>query len=335
MTEQAKPCCGEIDIASPYPLSRNGGNGRTVERYERFLQEAGYSVQVLLPGEEPLGDILIALHAGRSLEAVREYRLREAVGGCAVVLTGTDLYQDLPRGERGVLESLEKADLLVGLHRGVAADLPEEFRSKLRVIVQSAVAPPEKTRPVGAGLEDLVVLVPSHLREVKDPLLPARAVRGLPAESRIQVFLMGDALEENWGELALKEERYNPRFHWLRGRSHAEALSLIAGSDVVVIPSRSEGAANVLSEAIACGVPVLGSQIPGNVGILGDEPGPYFSVGDAEEMAIQLLHFERDERFRERLRDRVSALQETVSPGREKEALVSLVQELAGSLPQS
>ena len=106
---------------------------------------------------------------------------------------------------------------------------------------------------------------------------------------------MGQELETGWGEKAQKEDQGNPRFHWLGGKAHHEALATIAGSDVVVIPSKSEGAANVLSEAIACGVPVLGSDIPGNRGILGEEPGPYFPVGDEKALAALLLRFEGDQ----------------------------------------
>ena len=49
--------------------------------------------------------------------------------------------------------------------------------------------------------------------------------------------------------------------------------------------SRLEGGANVVSEAIVLGVPVLASNIPGNVGMLGaDYPG-YYTCGDAKALA--------------------------------------------------
>ncbi len=317
-----------ISIVTPSPLSLNGGNGRTAERYADLLAEAGYQVEILLPDAKPRGDILVALHARRSIEAIRNFRKIHPLGGCAVVLTGTDLYQDLPKGDPAVFESLRTADFLVGLHRGVSSDLPMEFRNKLRVLVQSALPPREKRRPERAKPESLVVLVPCNLRAVKNPLFPAQASRLLPRESRIQVFLMGEELEEGWADKARNEEHENPRFCWIGGKPKATALELIAGSDVLVIPSKSEGAANVLSEAIASGTPILASKIPGNVGILGAEPGPYFPVGDKEALATLLLRFERNSDFRKQLKSRVQALQGMVSPQKEREGLVALIQDL-------
>ena len=333
MVQKDPPSIKTISIALPHRKGVNGGNGRTAERYERFLREAGFRVDLVGPGEEPRGEVLIALHARRSLETVSRFRSRVPVGGCCVVLTGTDLYQDLPQGSLEVREGMEKADLLVGLHPGVYSDVPEEYRAKLRVLVQSSEASPFRVRPEGLKAGVKVALVPCNLREVKDPLLPARASGLLPSSSQFEVFLVGEELEAGWEERTRKEERENPRFHWLGGRPHQEALALIAGSDVVVIPSKSEGAANVLSEAIACGVPVLGTDIPGNRGILGEEPGPFFPVGDEEGLAGLLLRFENDPAFRKSLAQRVLSRKNLVSPQKEKEGLLSLAQELGASLP--
>lgn len=57
----------------------------------------------------------------------------------------------------------------------------------------------------------------------------------------------------------------------------------------MVISSNQEGGANVVSEAIVAGVPVIASDIPGNVGLLGrDYPG-YYPVRDEAALA-RLLH---------------------------------------------
>jgi glycosyltransferase involved in cell wall biosynthesis len=49
-----------------------------------------------------------------------------------------------------------------------------------------------------------------------------------------------------------------------------------------------EGGAHVVMEAVCCGTPVLASQIPGNVGMLGDDYAGYFEAGDAAGLAARL-----------------------------------------------
>ena len=62
-----------------------------------------------------------------------------------------------------------------------------------------------------------------------------------------------------------------PDVRWSRLFGRARAM---------VLSSLSEGGANVVSEAVAAGVPVLASRIDGSVGLLGrDYPG-YFPVAD-------------------------------------------------------
>ena len=72
----------------------------------------------------------------------------------------------------------------------------------------------------------------------------------------------------------------NPRYLWRDDRPRADVRRLLGRARAMVLSSVSEGGANVISEAVAAGVPVLASRIDGSVGLLGrDYPG-YFPVGD-------------------------------------------------------
>lgn len=66
------------------------------------------------------------------------------------------------------------------------------------------------------------------------------------------------------------------------------------GAHVLVHPSRMEGGAHVVIEAVLSGTPVLASRIDGNVGLLGKDYAGYFPVGDAGGLAA-LLQLVRDE----------------------------------------
>lgn len=60
----------------------------------------------------------------------------------------------------------------------------------------------------------------------------------------------------------------------------------------MVISSVMEGGANVVSEACRAGLPVVASDISGNVGLLGDDYPGYFPVGNDTELARMLQRAE-------------------------------------------
>ena len=58
-----------------------------------------------------------------------------------------------------------------------------------------------------------------------------------------------------------------------------------------------EGGANVVSEALAAGVPVLCSRISGSIGLLGEDYSGYFEVGDTAGLTELMLKCEQDKSF--------------------------------------
>jgi glycosyltransferase involved in cell wall biosynthesis len=78
------------------------------------------------------------------------------------------------------------------------------------------------------------------------------------------------------------------RYGWRGAVPRTEALAVLARSRLLALTSLQEGGANVVSEALAAGVPIVSSAIPGSIGLLGaDYPG-YFPVGDTEALATVL-----------------------------------------------
>jgi putative glycosyltransferase (TIGR04348 family) len=241
-----------------------------------------------------------------------------------VALTGTDLYRDIHR-DASAKRSLELADRLIVLHPGGADELPARLRSKVRVVPQSAPSP---ARPPVRRDRVFEVAVVGHLRPEKDPLRTALAVRLLPAASRVVVLHAGRALDEDARRAAEEEQRTNDRYRWLGELPRWRARALIARSRVLALTSEMEGGANVLSEALAAGTPVLASRIACTEALLGaDYPG-LFPFGSTRGLARLLARAEQDPRFLADLARRCRARRPLVSETRERAALKNLLREL-------
>lgn len=281
-----------------------------------MLRELGHRAFIVQPGPAPAADVVFALHARRSAEAVRSARELRPGTKVIVALTGTDLYRDV-HVDASARRSLELADRLVVLHEGASAELSPRLQQKTYVVPQSAPAM-RKLPPLRRWFEVLVV---AHLRPEKDPLRTAQAARTLPGTSRIRVVHAGAPLSPRMRREAAAEMRSNSRYLWLGELPGWKARRLIARARVLSITSEMEGGANVLSEAVAAGTPVLASRIPALLAILGPDYPGLFPFGDTRALARLLRRVEEDARFLAELRRRVIAVRPALSPAREKAAL--------------
>jgi putative glycosyltransferase (TIGR04348 family) len=311
----------KITLISPVSRGSLQGNGVTARRWARLFRELGHQVQEDAAYENGAADVLIALHARKSHPAAKRFKATHPSGFLVVALTGTDLYQDLKRS-RAARDSLQLADRIVVLQPLALRELGVKLRRKTSVIHQSALAPSRTRRRRSTHFEICVV---GHLRPVKDPFRVALAIRALPRASRIRVTHLGGELTAGMARRARAEAHRNPRYRWLGERPQAEARHRLSGSDLLVLSSRSEGGANVICEAIAAGVPVVSSRIPGAEGLLGPSYPGYFSFGDTKALTDLLLKVERDRAFRQLLVAHVRRLRELVRPALERRAWAQLL----------
>ena len=294
-------------------------------RWRRILRELGHEVRVADAYDGSPTDLMIALHAWRSAESIRRFRALYPDRPLIVALSGTDIYEYIARDPAPVLHSLACADRLLALQDLVRRRVPMRFRSKLRVLHQSA----HPLRPGRKSTRSFDVAVIGHLRHVKDPMRAALAARRLPASSRMRIVHYGAAESPRWAAAAKAEMARNPRYVWRGDRPRAEVRRLLGRARVMVLSSRSEGGANVISEAVAAKVPILASRIDGSVGLLGrDYPG-YFPVGDTAALARLLHRVESDPPYLSRLQRAIARRALLFRPAREKAAWKKLIRELA------
>jgi glycosyltransferase involved in cell wall biosynthesis len=96
----------------------------------------------------------------------------------------------------------------------------------------------------------------------------------------------------------------SPQIEVLKARPHAEALKVISEAMVLVLPSRCEGLARVLIEAMAAGIPVIGSEVGGIASIVRHgENGFLVPVGDVQAVSVQLRKLLEDGGLRRRMGD--------------------------------
>ncbi len=314
----------KIHIVTPAPPGSRKGNRVTALRWSRILRSLGHRVSIEERYDGGGCDVIIALHARRSADSVRRFA-RDVPGAPIIVaLTGTDLYRDIRRSS-SAKRSLQVARRLIVLQPRAIESLPRRLRAKTRVVFQS-VPRPLTTVPKRKGVFE--VCVSGHLRPVKDPFRTARAARLLPPDSRIEVTHVGQALSDTMHRQARDEIARNPRYRWLREQPRWRAVRILARSRLLVISSKLEGGANVLSEAIAADVPVISSRIDGSVGILGHDYPGYFPVGDTRALAALLSRCETDARFLRGLDTRCRRLAPLIAPSREKRSWAEIIHEL-------
>ncbi len=314
-----------IGLVTPAPPHSRNGNRVTASRWAGILRELGHRVAISQTYDGQSFDLLVAVHALRSAQAVRDFKARYPARPAVVLLAGTDVYGPLYEEGGGLV--LDLADRLVALQRLAIEELRPEHQPKARVIVQSARPTPSPGPSPNARAFDVSVV--GHLRPVKDPFLAASAARNLPRASRIRVLQLGDALTPAMARRAAALAASHPRYEWRRGLQAWRARRLLKRSQAMVISSISEGGANVVSEAVVDCVPVLASRMPGNVGLLGDDYPGYFPVGDSAELKRLLLRCESDPAYLAQLRDAGGPLRAILRPERERNDWMALLSELA------
>lgn len=268
---------------------------------------------------------MIALHAWRSADAIVRFRQHHPARQLVIALSGTDLYEYLERDPETTLRSLECADRVVTLQDYARRLLPSRFHPKLRVIHQAACPLTRRAPPLARYFEVAVI---AHLRAVKDPLRAAEAARQLPAASRLRIVHLGGAETPEWVAEAKAEMEANPRYVWRGDVPHAEVRRVLGRARALVLSSLSEGGANVISEAVVAGVPVLASRIDGTVGLLGPDYPGYFPAGDTAALTQLLDRIETDPGFLMQLKQTVARSSSLFGPEREILAWKELLEEL-------
>ncbi|MFZ5484068.1 MAG: selenoneine biosynthesis selenosugar synthase SenB [Pseudomonadota bacterium] len=318
----------QVVIVSPYLRAANNGNWRTAERWRRHL--AGVCDARIVdawPDARAAADrAMIALHARRSAPAIAAWSAAHPGRGLALVLTGTDLYRDI-QIDAEARRSLDRAQVLATLQARAPLALPEAVRAKARVIYQTMPRRPTLAKTT----RHLRALAVGHLREEKSPETLFAAARRLAGGDAILLDHVGAGLDPVLAAEALATQAQAAHYRWLGGLPHEAVRRRIQRAHVLVHPSRMEGGAHVIIEAVTCGTPVLASRIDGNVGMLGEDYAGYFPWGDAGALVDLLRRCRSDAGFLAHLRGQCARRAPLFDPATEAAAVRRLLADLLES----
>lgn len=266
-----------------FPLLSRPYNGKTCSRYLiRLLRESrpdvilaywlypeGYGA--LLAGEK-LGIPVILGARGSDLPAqpdpLTEKLLRESLRRASFVLTVSDELREraLRLGTaaervRTVPNGLDSTEFPVSDRRSARAALDINHDAQLALFIG-------RLHPV-KGLEELLkaagLLVSSH--------------------PRLNLILIGEGpLEEKLRSQAARDG-LTGRIRFLGKQSQPDVARWIAASDLLCLPSHSEGCPNVVLEALACGRPVVASAVGAVPDLVNSECGILVPPGDVPRLA--------------------------------------------------
>lgn len=317
-----------IRLVVPEGAGPASGNRRSAERWAGYLHETGHDVRVLEAtapqGEYEGADLWIGLHAERSASALDVARRIRPDLPAVTVLSGTDLHRPHGLAERA-LEQLARSARIVALHPGAEDLLPPALHPRLTCIVQ--VPPGLGPRPLPPGPPRLAML--ASLRPVKNTELVHRALELLPLELELEVRHAGAPLNEPLTDRARRVSSSDPRYTYLGEVNHRAALDLIGDAHGLLLPSHSEGGANVLSEALLLGRGVLASDVPGSRSLWCrmDETG--FDPDDPAGLAARLRRFAEDAPWRAELAAAAGEAGQRLRSLDEAAAWAELVREVA------
>lgn len=152
----------------------------------------------------------------------------------------------------------------------------------------------------GFGEEDVVLVTVSRLtfKNAIDDII--RAVAKLPPH--VKLLIIGEGEERSVLEILTRELKLEQRvvFHGIA--NHADLPDLLKASDIFVRPSRSEGLGNSFLEAMAAGVPIIGTNVGGIPDFLTDgETGVFCKPDEADSIVAAVMRIADDVDLRTRL----------------------------------
>lgn len=188
---------------------------------------------------------------------------------------GADIHYWAARADTGpqILAAARAADGLLAVSARMKADVAALGIAADRVRVHHTgvdldrFAPADRTAAKAAlGLSGPVIATVGALIPRKGQDIVIDAMADIVDAS---LLLVGDGPDRRM--LKARAARFGSRIRFLGNRPHTALPALLAAADVMALPSASEGLANVWIEALACGTPIVITDVGGAREVLDDD----------------------------------------------------------------
>jgi glycosyltransferase involved in cell wall biosynthesis len=308
-----------IALASPYTLPFYCGNSILAERLCEALKRRGLDITIYNTEENTPDDavaaapsILHTLNADRTYCWAEQFLSKRPLPW-VITFTGTD-YNDwcgIHAPPPHIRSSLERASSLILFHEDAAnrlrAAVPE-VSAKVKVIPQG-VSPRIKAdrngvrSRLGISQDETIFLLVSGIRPVKNLGLAIAAFAEV--EKRLPngiLLLVGPVLDREEAEKVLSMGNALRSFSYLGARPPEEVREIMGAADVLLNTSHHEGMPGAVLEAMAAGLPVIASAVPGNSALIRHgENGLLFSPGNRVELVEAVVRMAGESALRARL----------------------------------
>jgi len=170
----------------------------------------------------------------------------------------------------------------------------------------------EIRRNLGISEDEIVVIsTRSHESVYSVETLILAASEILKNVHKIKFLIVGGGSRTRFLERLAQKQGVSSKILLIGKVSRGGVIEYLQASDIYVSTSLSDGTSASLLEAMACKVPPIVTDIPGNREWIADErSGLFFPVKDSQKLAEKIVRLLRDEDFRkslgEKARERVS-----------------------------
>lgn len=143
-------------------------------------------------------------------------------------------------------------------------------------------------RELGLAKDEPIVLFAGRLAGEKQPRVLAETFALLAGTgARFTGVVVGEGPDRGWLERFVRNRGLQDRVRLLGALGPDQMLGLMAGSDILFVPSKVEGIALTFYEALACGVPVVGARVGGQAELVTDEVGVLIERSTPEDEALR------------------------------------------------
>ncbi len=279
------------------------GNTVTTLRLQMALRQRGFTVDLLSLEEKGWRDSLREYLINGKYSLVHGFNARYFGGVLAefpelqdlsliLTTTGSDLNYDLKNaGRELVLTAFAAAEKIIVFHdyfQKLIEDAYPEFCSKLSTIPQGVWledSPPLKREMIGLAADNIVFVLPSGLRPVKDIELSIDGLQGVYKDfPELRLLIIGPVIDQDYGQKIKQRVKELNWVIYLGEVLHSEIGSYLSLADIILNTSQAEGQPQGLLEGMSRNKPAILTAVPGNLDIIEDGRQGFY-IRNQEELA--------------------------------------------------